>query len=119
MPSNDPLRFLPGRWRLGGAVVLALLLVVQTWLYLRSENVSPSQHFHFTQNLRDLRELDAEIDGELLANRLELSRNYDALTDFVRQVLVTGSISGLNAPMITSYSSCLGCLPCVAMKLLM
>ena len=93
MPSNDPLRFLPGRWRLGGAVVLALLLVVQTWLYLRSENVSPSQHFHFTQNLRDLRELDAEIDGELLANRLELSRNYDALTDFVRQALVTGSIT--------------------------
>ncbi|AXS80322.1 EAL domain-containing protein [Dechloromonas sp. HYN0024] len=91
--TNDQVKFLPSHWRVGGSVVLALLLAVQTWLYLRSESVSTAQHFSYTQNLRDLRELDAEIDGELLANRLELTRNYDALTDFVQRAVVTSGMT--------------------------
>ena len=49
-------------------------------IYLHTERVSPESHLLYTQHLRGLRETDALIDAELLANRLELSRNYDELT---------------------------------------
>jgi diguanylate cyclase (GGDEF)-like protein/PAS domain S-box-containing protein len=88
---------LPHRWRLGIGAVLALFLIALTWLYLRAETVAPEQHFAYTQHLRDLRELDTEIDSELLANRLELSRNYDALTDYTRRTLAV-SVSTFDTP---------------------
>jgi diguanylate cyclase (GGDEF)-like protein/PAS domain S-box-containing protein len=91
--SPDSIKLLPRRWQPGNGVVLALLLAVLTWFYLRAESVAPEQHFTYTQHLRDLRELDATIDGELLANRLELTRNYDALTDYTQRALTTSTIS--------------------------
>lgn len=78
-------------------VVLVLLLGALTWLYVRTENVAPAEHFAYTQQLRDLRELDATIDAELLANRLEFSRNYDALTEYTRRVAAASALS-LNPP---------------------
>ena len=62
--------------------MLAVLLCVAllTWSFLNSSLLSPESHAEYTRHLRDLRELDSLIDGELLANRLEIVRNYDALT---------------------------------------
>lgn len=83
---------------------MLLFLAALALLYLRAEAVRPEQHFAYTQHLRDLREIDARIDAELLANRLELSRNYDALTDYTRQSLAAaGRI--LQAPGFISDSS--------------
>ncbi|MDR3369401.1 EAL domain-containing protein [Rhodoferax sp.] len=96
--TNAADRLLPRRWQAGNGVVLVLLLVALTWLYLRAENVAPSQHFVYTQQLRDLRELDAKIDAELLANRLELTRNYDALTDYTQRALAISSRNSLVIP---------------------
>jgi diguanylate cyclase (GGDEF)-like protein/PAS domain S-box-containing protein len=81
------------RQRLSSGIVVAILLAVLTWLYLRTESVAPEQHLVYTQHLRDLRELDAAIDAELLANRLEFSRNYDALTDYTQRATATSTIS--------------------------
>ncbi|MBF1165706.1 MAG: hypothetical protein HXL68_11795, partial [Dechloromonas agitata] len=60
-----------------------LCIAALTWAFLRSAELSPAQHSDYTRQLRDLREVNALIDGELLANRLELVRNYDALTNHV------------------------------------
>ena len=74
-----------------GAVIV--MLAALTWLYLRTERVDPAQHFAYTQQLRDLRELDAAIDAELLSNRLEFSRNFDALTDYTQRAVTTSDKS--------------------------
>jgi diguanylate cyclase (GGDEF)-like protein/PAS domain S-box-containing protein len=68
------------RWLLAIGASVVLFIVALTALYQRAEWVNPEQHFAYTQSLRDLREIDTRIESELLANRLELSRNYDALT---------------------------------------
>ena len=60
-----------------------LCIAVLTWAFLRSAELSPDAHGDYTRQLRDLREVNALIDSELLANRLELVRNYDALTSRV------------------------------------
>ena len=72
-----------------GAVMV--MLAALTWLYLRTERVEPAQHFAYTQQLRDLRELDAAIDAELLSNRLEFTRNFDALTDYTQRAVATSN----------------------------
>ncbi|MDP2829906.1 MAG: EAL domain-containing protein [Sulfuricellaceae bacterium] len=84
---NKTIDPLPRHWLLGISAVVVLSIAVLTWLFTRAEAVAPEQHFSYTHHLRDLRELDAKIDGELLANRQELSRNYDALTVYTRQSL--------------------------------
>jgi len=75
------------RSRLGVAAALLLALLSLPHFYRKAETVDPQQHLAYTQLLRDLRELDARVDGELLANRLEFSRNYDALTRFSADLL--------------------------------
>lgn len=63
---------------------ILLFLSVLTWLYQRAEVVDPAQHFAYTQQLQDLHEIDARTERELLANRQELVRNYDALARYLR-----------------------------------
>jgi diguanylate cyclase (GGDEF)-like protein/PAS domain S-box-containing protein len=70
-------------WRLG--ILLAISAVTLTMLFLRAGAVPHEVHHRYTMELRGLREADAEIDAEVLANHLELSRNYDALTAQVRR----------------------------------
>ena len=67
---------------LGSGIVLLLVLAL-SWVYFKAESVSAERHFAYTQELRDLRELDARVDGQLMANRLERVRNYDALTSYM------------------------------------
>jgi diguanylate cyclase (GGDEF)-like protein/PAS domain S-box-containing protein len=71
-----------------GVVCAALLL---TLLFVRAESVSPQAHYDYTQKLRDLRAADAEANGEVLANRLEITRNYDALTFYMDRSLQDAS----------------------------
>lgn len=79
------------------ALVLGLFLAGLGALYLRVETVNPAEDFAYRQQLRDLSELDALIDRELLANRLELVRNYDGLTAYTQRALATSS-HALQAP---------------------
>jgi hypothetical protein len=74
------------RWVAAGAIVTAAGLLL-TLLYTQAESVSPQAHYDYTRKLRDLREADAETNGEVLANRLDVTRNYDALTLFLEQAL--------------------------------
>jgi diguanylate cyclase (GGDEF)-like protein/PAS domain S-box-containing protein len=68
---------------------ILLFLGALGWLYQRAEAVDPEQHFAYTQQLRDLREIDARTDRELLSNRQELVRNYDAMARYLRQAFET------------------------------
>jgi diguanylate cyclase (GGDEF)-like protein/PAS domain S-box-containing protein len=83
----------------GPSFALLLVLVVSgmllTVLFQRAGSVPHETHHRYTLELRGLREADAEIDAEVMASRLELSRNYDALTaqvmradDFGRRIAV-------------------------------
>jgi diguanylate cyclase (GGDEF)-like protein/PAS domain S-box-containing protein len=74
------------RWVAAGAILTAAGLLL-TLLYMQAESVSPQAHYDYTRKLRDLREADAETNGEVLANRLDVTRNYDALTLFLEQAL--------------------------------
>lgn len=80
----------PYRHLLKVGLGIGLFFVALGTLYRHAEWVVPEQHFAYTQQLHDLREIDARIDGELLANRLELSRNYDALTYHTRAMIHAG-----------------------------
>lgn len=61
-------------------MVILAFLVLLTWLYGMATAASPHLHFEYTKALRDLRQADAEINSEIFANRLEVTRNYDRLT---------------------------------------
>jgi len=89
IPTRPALKALSHHWLLGIGTGVLLFVAALTWFYIHAEAVGPEQHFAYTQHLRDLREIDAKIDGELLANRLELTRNYDALTRHTLDVLAT------------------------------
>lgn len=67
-------------WIVGIAIVVTLFGLLITALYLRAESVTPQVHQDYMLLLREMREADAQVDAEVLASRLELTRNYDALT---------------------------------------
>lgn len=69
-----------------GLIVLSAVALL-TLLFLRAASVSPQAHYDYTRELRDLREADAETNGEVLANRLDITHNYDALTLFLEKAL--------------------------------
>jgi len=93
-PAKPLSAVLPHASRLAIALFLALMVSALTWLNFRAENVSPEQHFAYTQQLRDLSELDTRVDAQLLANRLEQVRNYDAITRYTRHIELLASKLG-------------------------
>jgi diguanylate cyclase (GGDEF)-like protein/PAS domain S-box-containing protein len=87
MNFSEPLLGMRARQlRVGLALFVSFFFAALTWLFVLAEDVAPEVHFAYTQKLRDLVELDARVDGQILANRLELVRNYDAITDYMRRV---------------------------------
>ncbi len=80
-------------WLATIAAIVASTLTVLTWLYVEAEAVSPQAHIQYTQQMRILREVNAKIDAEILALRMELSRNYDALTSYETIVYKTSAIT--------------------------
>lgn len=58
----------------GPVAALAAGLAGLGSIYLHTERVSPESHLLYTQHLRGLRETDALIDAELLANCSNFSR---------------------------------------------
>lgn len=82
---------LPPRWLAGVGGILLVSILLLTWLFMRADAVSPQKHYDYVHLLRDLRESDAVVNAELLASRLELTRNYDALTEQTNHILTTNS----------------------------
>jgi len=74
--------------QVSGITVVAILVL--TWLLIKAVTVTPEEHFNYTQELRGMREADTEVDGELLAGRLGLSRNYDALNTHIAKLISAG-----------------------------
>jgi diguanylate cyclase (GGDEF)-like protein/PAS domain S-box-containing protein len=77
----------PARRNLRLGAVLAVSALALTALFLRAGAVPLEIHHQYSLDLRSLREADAEIDAEVLASHLELSRNYDALTAHVQRAV--------------------------------
>ncbi len=63
-------------------------IFILTWLYINSNSVSMTDYNNYTQQLRDLRKVDARINTELLSENAGLSNNYDALTSHSRNLMV-------------------------------
>ncbi len=63
-----------------GVIVLSSIILL-TWLYHRAEHISVEQHYTYSHQLQLLQETNARVDAEVLAGRLELSRNFDSLSE--------------------------------------
>ena len=78
---------LPRRWSLKLGTIMLVSALLWTWLYLHAETVAPETHSDYVRVLRELRDADNTVNATLLASRLELIRNYDALTHLNVQTL--------------------------------
>lgn len=90
--SLEPARIMRRLLVIGALVVSVALLL--TLLFVRAESVSPQAHYDYTKKLRDLRAADAETNGEVLANRLDITRNYDALSFYLDTALHAANAAG-------------------------
>ncbi|RKZ98873.1 MAG: hypothetical protein DRQ43_00880 [Gammaproteobacteria bacterium] len=82
-------------------VIVLMTLLLLTWLFFHADYVSEQEHIHYSQLLHDLRKAEANVDGEVLANRIALSRNYDALVVQIDK-LTTISHQIINPPVFLS-----------------
>lgn len=80
----------PPSWLTLGVVVLVSLCGL-TWLYSKANVASPLLHERYIRALHDLREADVAIDGEILANRLDVIQNYDRLMFYIQQAEVAAN----------------------------
>lgn len=67
-------------WLLKLILVVMINAILLSCLYNQTNTISNNQHINFIQTLRDINEMDALIDKEILANYTRFSKNYDALT---------------------------------------
>ncbi len=87
--TDETRKSLAPTWKLGLLGVSLISALLLTTFFLRAGSIPHEQHYQYTLLLHDLREADAEIDAEVLASRLELSRNYDAMTMHVQRATRT------------------------------
>jgi hypothetical protein len=64
----------------GGFAVASLLVGVLAFLYLKTEALDPAKRNTVTGVLRDLKQVDAEWNVELLRSKTWLNKSYDAVT---------------------------------------
>lgn len=76
-------------WMLGLTGIVLLSGLMLSWLFSRTQEVTPQAHYDYLNELRNLREADAGVNAQLLASRLEITRNYDALTRQIGNALAS------------------------------
>jgi len=64
----------------GMFAVAAMLAGILAFLYLKTEALDPTRRIAVTGALRDLKQVDAEWNVELLRSKTWLTKNYDAVT---------------------------------------
>lgn len=74
LPAQGPLHSL----RLIAVALTAAALLV--WVFIHADSVSIAEHQRYAYELRSIRQVDKEVDALLLATRLNLQPNFDALT---------------------------------------
>jgi len=67
-------------------IVWPLVIVVLSFLYIQAQAVAPEQHTRVIDNLRQLRQLDATLNQDMLKVRFGLLRHYDPLVDTSREL---------------------------------
>ena len=71
-------------WRqamlLGGAILLL------SWLYAKSTAVEPEKHLHFISTIRSIKQLDANLNQDVLRARYNLLVHYDSFVSTVDQL---------------------------------
>ena len=65
------------RWQ--QIVIGAGMVLLMTFLFLRTNVIDSDAHNHFSNDLRHLKELDATLDKNILESRYGLSNSYDLL----------------------------------------
>ncbi|MCU7834528.1 MAG: EAL domain-containing protein [gamma proteobacterium symbiont of Taylorina sp.] len=74
----------------GGLVTFILIIVscllLLTWLFLKTAFVTSDEHINYLHLLDKHQETEAKLDAELLASKIDLTENYDALNFFIREI---------------------------------
>ncbi len=59
--------------------IIVTTLIVISWLFFQADSFSEQEHVHYSRLLHGLVKAESSVNGEVLANRMSLARNYDAL----------------------------------------
>ena len=62
-------------------VVWAVIILAMTFLFLKARSIDMSQHDSFSSDLRQLKEVDAILNQDILKSRSGLLPSYDRITD--------------------------------------
>lgn len=60
-------------------ITIVATLIVITWLFFQADSFSEQEHARYSSLLHGLLKAESSVNGEVLANRVNLARNYDAL----------------------------------------
>ena len=73
-------------------------LVLLTWLFMQTAFFTSQQHINYVRLLDKQQEIEAKLDGEILASKIDLTENYDALNKFLQQThLISNRIKEIPA----------------------
>jgi diguanylate cyclase (GGDEF)-like protein/PAS domain S-box-containing protein len=64
-------------WIALASITVAVMLL--TWIFLRADAVSPQAHFDYSQQLRQLRQADTELNAAIVASRFDVLADFDPL----------------------------------------
>jgi diguanylate cyclase (GGDEF)-like protein/PAS domain S-box-containing protein len=67
-------------------MIPAVLLILLVFLYQKTQVVSSQEVSNYTGKMKNLLELNSLIDREILAARMGLTKNYDAISFYNRQI---------------------------------
>lgn len=71
-------------WR--QAIVLGGAVFLLSWLYTKSTAVEPENHLHFISTIRTIKQLDANLNQDVLRARYNLLLHYDAFVSTLDQL---------------------------------
>ena len=71
-------------WR--QAIVLGGAIFLLSWLYTKSTAVEPEKHLHFISTIRTIKQLDANLNQDLLRARYNLLLHYDPFVSTLDQL---------------------------------
>ncbi len=66
--------------------IIVTSLALLTWIFLQTSFFTSQEHINYLHLLDKHQEIEAKLDAEVLASKMDLTENYDALNHFLKQV---------------------------------
>jgi diguanylate cyclase (GGDEF)-like protein/PAS domain S-box-containing protein len=68
-----------------GLTIAALFAAVLFWVFTNADTVSVSELQHYSRTLRDFRQVDTQINADVLSISFELQKNYDTISQNINR----------------------------------